>query len=56
MPQQSREIGAADALKASSPSLAINAFSPPARETIDWCRCQPEANTFGSFGRHMKVA
>ena len=28
----------------------------PVPRSSDWCRCQPLDITFGSFGRHMKVA
>ena len=33
-----------------------NAFEPSARDSSDWCRCQPEEKKFGSAGRHMNVA
>src|SRR3546814_3379819 len=33
----------------------MKALAPVLRSTSDWCRCQPDEKTFGSFGRHMKV-
>jgi hypothetical protein len=33
-----------------------NAFAPSARDSSDWCRCQPEEKKLGSAGRHMNEA
>ena len=42
--------------ESASPLPGTNAFTPVFGSRSDWCRCQPEDITFGSFGRHMKVA
>ena len=34
----------------------MNRLRPLAGSRSDWCKCQPEDITSGTFGRHMKLA